>query len=238
MEVMRDGREATRTGARSHGGCFARGRGERRSERTNDPQACQPAARERRHRARPLGERWLRRTAARQRRRHIPQRQALPREQRDPAGGIRRDTCDRTRGCVMAAGTIREWGGRYLALLGSDWSKRRAEDITQYIRRRLHRHARQQLPEGLLLPRPRRYRQVHRGELQSAFLGPENVASVGLHQLDDRFATADLYGVLANIFADLDARALRASGIFKSITGGDQIRAERKYARVLPSRPM
>jgi len=74
--------------------------------------------------------------------------------------------------------------------------------------------------------------------LQSAFLGPENVASVGLHQLDDRFATADLYGVLANIFADLDARALRASGIFKSITGGDQIRAERKYARVLPSRPM
>jgi putative DNA primase/helicase len=63
-----------------------------------------------------------------------------------------------------------------------------------------------------------------------ALLGPENVASVALHQLeDDRFATADLYGRLANIFADLDARALRSSSIFKSITGGDRIRAERKH---------
>jgi putative DNA primase/helicase len=63
-----------------------------------------------------------------------------------------------------------------------------------------------------------------------AFLGPENVASVALHQLeDDRFATADLYGRLANIFADLDARALRSSSMFKSITGGDRIRAERKH---------
>lgn len=63
-----------------------------------------------------------------------------------------------------------------------------------------------------------------------ALLGPENVASVALHQLeDDRFASADLYGRLANIFADLDARALRSSSIFKSITGGDRLRAERKH---------
>jgi putative DNA primase/helicase len=63
-----------------------------------------------------------------------------------------------------------------------------------------------------------------------ALLGPENVSSVALHQIeDDRFATADLYGRLANIFADLDARALKSSSIFKSITGGDTIRGERKH---------
>ncbi len=62
-----------------------------------------------------------------------------------------------------------------------------------------------------------------------ALLGTENVSAVPLHTLEeDRFATADLFGVLANIFSDLDARALRASSIFKSITGGDPIRAERK----------
>lgn len=63
-----------------------------------------------------------------------------------------------------------------------------------------------------------------------ALLGPGNVAAVALHQLEeDRFAAADLYGRLANIFADLDARALRSSSIFKSVTGGDEIRAERKH---------
>lgn len=65
--------------------------------------------------------------------------------------------------------------------------------------------------------------------LLSAFLGRWNVSAVSLHQLDeDRFATADLYGRLANVFADLNARALRDSSIFKSITGGDEIRGERK----------
>jgi putative DNA primase/helicase len=63
-----------------------------------------------------------------------------------------------------------------------------------------------------------------------ALIGPENVSAVALHQLEeDRFATADLYGRLVNIFADLDARALRSSSIFKSITGGDELRAERKH---------
>jgi putative DNA primase/helicase len=61
-------------------------------------------------------------------------------------------------------------------------------------------------------------------------IGKQNVASVALHRLDeDRFATAELVGKLANVFADLDARALQASSIFKSITGGDAITAERKY---------
>ena len=62
-----------------------------------------------------------------------------------------------------------------------------------------------------------------------AFLGVENVSAVSLHDLEDnRFATADLFGKLVNIYADLDARALASTGIFKSITGGDPVRAERK----------
>jgi putative DNA primase/helicase len=63
-----------------------------------------------------------------------------------------------------------------------------------------------------------------------ALLGEHNVSAVALHRLDeDRFATAELYGKLANVFADLDSRALRSSSIFKAITGGDAITAERKF---------
>lgn len=74
--------------------------------------------------------------------------------------------------------------------------------------------------------------------LLTALLGAENVANVALHRLDeDRFAAADLEGKLANVFADLDARALRASSVFKSITGGDAITGERKYAPAFSFRP-
>lgn len=66
--------------------------------------------------------------------------------------------------------------------------------------------------------------------LLTSILGAQNVSAVALHRLDeDRFAAAELYGKLANVFADLDARALRSSSMFKSITGGDAITAERKF---------
>lgn len=80
-------------------------------------------------------------------------------------------------------------------------------------------------------------------ELLRRLIGPQNVSNVALQHLDEhRFAAAELEGKLANIFADLDARALQSSGIFKSITGNDPIMAERKnrdpfhftpYARLL-----
>jgi putative DNA primase/helicase len=67
-------------------------------------------------------------------------------------------------------------------------------------------------------------------ELLARLLGDSNVSAQPLHKLDeDRFAVADLYGKLANVFADLDGRALRSSSIFKSITGGDRLSAERKF---------
>ena len=74
--------------------------------------------------------------------------------------------------------------------------------------------------------------------LLTHLLGVGNVATVALHRLDeDRFAVAELEGKLANVFADLDARALQASSMFKAITGGDAISGERKYAPAFSFRP-
>ncbi|RLI82035.1 hypothetical protein DRP04_04855 [Archaeoglobales archaeon] len=63
-----------------------------------------------------------------------------------------------------------------------------------------------------------------------AFLGPENCSSISLQALvEDKFASAELYGKLANIYADLPDEALRNTGIFKMVTGGDIITAQRKF---------
>lgn len=71
-----------------------------------------------------------------------------------------------------------------------------------------------------------------------ALVGVENVSNVPLHRLEeDRFATAELYGRLVNTYADLPSRSLADSSVFKAITGGDRITAERKYAPAFGSRP-
>jgi P4 family phage/plasmid primase-like protien len=63
-----------------------------------------------------------------------------------------------------------------------------------------------------------------------ALVGRANTSSVALHQLvDDRFAVAELYGKLLNTFADLDARALKSTSMFKAVVGGDLITGERKF---------
>jgi P4 family phage/plasmid primase-like protien len=62
-------------------------------------------------------------------------------------------------------------------------------------------------------------------------LGRRNVSSVPLQAFgESRFAAAEVYGKLANLCGDLDARALRRSDLFKTVTGGtDEVMAERKY---------
>src|SRR5208337_5133071 len=66
--------------------------------------------------------------------------------------------------------------------------------------------------------------------LIKALIGLKNVSSRGLQELEmNRFAKADLYGKLANLYADLPDTALRSVGIFKMLTGGDPITAERKF---------
>jgi len=62
------------------------------------------------------------------------------------------------------------------------------------------------------------------------FLGQENVSSKELGELvNDRFATIELYGKLANVCAEITPDALRRTGIFKALTGQDLITAARKF---------
>lgn len=65
--------------------------------------------------------------------------------------------------------------------------------------------------------------------LIKALIGSENIASKTLQELElNRFAKAELYGKLVNLFADLPEAALKSTTTFKSLTGGDPITAEYK----------
>jgi len=63
-----------------------------------------------------------------------------------------------------------------------------------------------------------------------AFIGRQNVAAISLHRLEnDRFSVARLVGRLANICPDLPSEDLSSTSVFKAITGGDALLAERKF---------
>ena len=67
-------------------------------------------------------------------------------------------------------------------------------------------------------------------EIIKCFLGNDNVSGESLHRLlGTRFATAELYGKLANTDADLSRDALKNTGFLKKLTGGDYIPAEKKF---------
>lgn len=66
--------------------------------------------------------------------------------------------------------------------------------------------------------------------LLKAFLGVQNVAGRSLQDLEyNRFAMADLYGKLANLYPDLPDTALGHTGKFKMLTGNDPLSGERKF---------
>jgi P4 family phage/plasmid primase-like protien len=61
-------------------------------------------------------------------------------------------------------------------------------------------------------------------------IGADNYATVPLQALaENRSSGAELYGKLANICGDIDARANKRTDLFKQVTGGDSIYAERKF---------
>lgn len=61
-------------------------------------------------------------------------------------------------------------------------------------------------------------------------LGENNVTAMSLQSLtDDPFSSAYLFGKKANICADIDSAALRSTGKFMQITGGDPITAGKKH---------
>jgi putative DNA primase/helicase len=69
-------------------------------------------------------------------------------------------------------------------------------------------------------------------ELVVRLLGRDNVVSIKLQDLTSdrlRFSVSQLYGKMANVFADLPSEALRNTGLFKVLTGEDSITADRKF---------
>lgn len=61
-----------------------------------------------------------------------------------------------------------------------------------------------------------------------AITGPDNVASIGLDELCQRFKTAELYGKLANIGDDISNNYIPDNSTFKKLVTGETVNVERK----------
>lgn len=64
--------------------------------------------------------------------------------------------------------------------------------------------------------------------LNELLLGKENVSNVSWQSLNERFKTAELFGKLANIFADLPTKNIDDNGVFKALVGEDYLTVEKK----------
>jgi len=68
--------------------------------------------------------------------------------------------------------------------------------------------------------------------LLKSLLGTKNINNATLRALCyNRFATANLYGKLANICADIASDALNKTGMFKMLVGGDTVNAQKKFQK-------
>ncbi len=64
----------------------------------------------------------------------------------------------------------------------------------------------------------------------TAMLGSHNVSGVSFQDLsENRFASAELFGKMANLHADIPSKILENSSRFKELVSGDMIRAEEKH---------
>jgi putative DNA primase/helicase len=64
--------------------------------------------------------------------------------------------------------------------------------------------------------------------LNEILLGGANVSNVSWQALNERFKPAELFGKLANIFADLPTKNIDDNGIFKALVGEDFLTVEKK----------
>jgi len=70
--------------------------------------------------------------------------------------------------------------------------------------------------------------------LMRSFLGDENVTSIPIQKLEDRFTPSELFGKLANISGDISTEALKHTERFKEITGEDFLLVEKKFQHPFP----
>ncbi|MFW9890310.1 MAG: phage/plasmid primase, P4 family [Candidatus Thorarchaeota archaeon] len=66
-------------------------------------------------------------------------------------------------------------------------------------------------------------------EFVRVFLGLENVSAITPQQFEDKFATAHLYGKLANICPDIPNQPIRNAAFLKSASGNDLLHAQHKF---------
>ena len=65
-------------------------------------------------------------------------------------------------------------------------------------------------------------------DMISYLLGPDNISSLDLAELGERFKTAELFGKLANIGDDIKGDFIPDLAIFKKLVTGDRVNVERK----------
>ncbi|KXG75601.1 DNA primase family protein [Thermotalea metallivorans] len=65
-------------------------------------------------------------------------------------------------------------------------------------------------------------------DMVKTMLGDENIASLDLKELGDRFKTAELFGKLANIGDDIGDEFIANAAVFKKLVTGERVSVERK----------
>lgn len=65
-------------------------------------------------------------------------------------------------------------------------------------------------------------------DMIKTMLGAQNVSSLDLGELGERFKTAELFGKLANIGDDIEDDFVKSTGVFKKLVTGDALNVERK----------
>src|SRR5690606_10564240 len=65
-------------------------------------------------------------------------------------------------------------------------------------------------------------------DMVKTMLGEENIASLDLAELGDRFKTAELFGKLANIGDDIGDEFIPNAAVFRKLVTGERVNVERK----------
>ena len=68
-------------------------------------------------------------------------------------------------------------------------------------------------------------------DMVKTMLGEDNITSLDLNELNQKFQNAELFGKLANIGDDIDDNFIPNSAIFKKLVTGDRIQVQRKGER-------
>ena len=96
----------------------------------------------------------------------------------------------------------------------------------------------QKYQRALLLYGPKRTMKSTCLTILEKIVGRENIIAFSLQRLtEDKYAPAYLYGKPLNVCADLDSRALKTTGTFMMITGGDMISAGKKHEHPIHFNP-